>query len=397
MSSEIIRYKIPENWIAYDKSAVLGELSFALGSIIAMANVPYQRSWADKLQEIQLKREIGGTTRIEGAEFNDDELQVALSESASDAFTRSQKQAFAAKKAYKLIAEIPSSMPITEELIKSIHSNVVAGADDDHCAPGEYRKHNVTFGIPIHRGAVCGEECEQAMKGLVHAVNNEFREHHFIIQALALHYHLGAIHPFSDGNGRTARALEAMLLGRAGLKNLLFIAMSNFYHDEKQSYLEAMNQSGLDDHDLTRFLKFGLAGVAKQCEKLLKEMRIQLSKSLFRDVMHQLYRRTNKRKRVIIGRQIEILNVLLDVHTEEIEYGDLYRLVLPFYQTLKNSEGAFFRDIMGLIGLGAITYQKLQNKRFMFRLNLDWPTEITETELYDKFMQLPESKTNKFI
>ena len=38
------------------------------------------------------------------------------------------------------------------------------------------------------------------------------------------------MHPFVDGNGRTARALEALMLQRAGLRDSSFIAMSNYYY-----------------------------------------------------------------------------------------------------------------------------------------------------------------------
>jgi Fic family protein len=46
------------------------------------------------------------------------------------------------------------------------------------------------------------------------------------------------MHPFLDGNGRTARALEAFILQKVGLKDSLFIAMSNYYYEEKNEYLK---------------------------------------------------------------------------------------------------------------------------------------------------------------
>ena len=58
--------------------------------------------------------------------------------------------------------------------------------------------------------------------------------------ALALHYHFAAMHPFLDGNGRSARALEALMLQRTGLRDTLFIAISNYYYEEKAEYLSAL-------------------------------------------------------------------------------------------------------------------------------------------------------------
>jgi hypothetical protein len=56
--------------------------------------MPYQRNWIEILQEIQLKREIAGTSRIGGADSTDRELDVALKPDATtkELLTRSQRQ-----------------------------------------------------------------------------------------------------------------------------------------------------------------------------------------------------------------------------------------------------------------------------------------------------------------
>ena len=263
--------------------------------------MPYQRSWAQTLQELELKREVAGTSRIEGAEFTDHEFENAVSSDASgEYFSRSQRQARAAIRTYRWITDLPSDVPIDENLIKDIHRRIVTGCDDDHCPPGQFRKaeQNVTFGRPRHRGVEGGSDCETAVRLLVKSVNGEFQDHDDLIQALALHYHIGAMHPFLDGNGRTARAVEALVLQRARLKDSLFIAMSNYYYDEKDAYLNCLSQSGMNNHDLTSFIKCSLRGTALQCGRLVQQIRVQLQKILFRDIMGQMYGRLrSKRKR----------------------------------------------------------------------------------------------------
>ena len=113
------------------------------------------------------------------------------------------------------------------------------------------------------------------------------------------------MHPFLDGSGRTARALEATILQRSRLKNELFIAMSNYFYDEQPIYLTILAEVRSNGYDLTPFLKFGLRGIANQCHRLLAEIRIQLEKTLFRDVMHQMFGRLcSTRKRVVAKRQL---------------------------------------------------------------------------------------------
>ena len=57
------------------------------------------------------------------------------------------------------------------------------------------------------------------------------------------------MHPFLDGNGRTARALEALMLQRAGLRDTAFVAMSNDYYEEKQGFLSILAEVRQKRHD----------------------------------------------------------------------------------------------------------------------------------------------------
>lgn len=398
-----IRYTIPRAWIGYEPLKLLKELTDARAAGLSLTTIPYQREWAIEFERIQLKREIAGTSKIEGADFTDRELDAALRESPEQLLTRSQRQARAALETYQWIAGLEDDRPVDANLIQEIHRRIVTGADDDHCEPGVLRRDdsNVTFGAPRHRGASGGEECTRAFNHLTNAARTEYGQHDQLIQALAIHYHLAAMHPFQDGNGRTARALEALMLRRAGLKDSLFIAMSNFYYDEKDAYLKALSDVRAGDHDLTPFLRFGLRGIAVQCHRLFSEIRNQVSKALFRNVMFDLFDRLQStRRRVIAKRQIEILKVLLK--RDSMEVNQLLReLWEQHYKALKDSRKAFIRDVSNLLNLGAVTVNESDGadgkKRFDVRIRLEWPTEITETAFFEQIKQFPKAKTALFL
>ncbi|MDE0436610.1 MAG: Fic family protein [Bryobacterales bacterium] len=396
-----IQYHVPDHWIRYDPMAVIGELTEAKASILSLTNIPFQRSWAENLQEIELKREVAGTSRIEGADFTEREFEEAVADNVPDEhFSRSQRQARAAINTYRWIEGLERERPIDENLVKEIHRRIVTGCDDDHCPPGQLRGdgHNVSFGRPRHRGVEGGSECSSAIRRLIEAVNQEFRGHDPLVQALALHYHIGAMHPFHDGNGRTARALEAFVLRRAHLKDMLFIAMSNYYYDEKDTYLACLSEVRKRDYDLTPFVKFGLKGVSIQCRRLLREIGIHIQRSLFRDIMGRMYGRLRStRKRALAQRQYEILNKLLDT-VNEIEYRDLFDLLEKHYGTLKTPLRAYVRDLNHLSGLRAIIVRRIEGQglepaKFLISVRLEWATEITETEFYRQINRLPEAKT----
>ncbi len=394
----IIRYCIPSDWIAYDRFAIFDELMAAKAAMLALREMPFQRSWANQLQRIQLKREIAGTSRIEGAEFTEKELEAAMRETPGQLETRSQKQAAAAVATYRWIAHIESDRPLDEALILDVHRRLVTGCDDDHCPPGRLRERdqNVTFGAPRHRGAEGGEECKTAMSGLVEAARTTFRAHDALIQALAVHYHFAAMHPFLDGNGRTARALEALMLQRIGLRDTLFIAMSNYYYEHKVEYLTALNDTREAEPDLTPFLRFALRGVASQCRRLLSEIRLQVTKALYRNTVTDLFGRLKTpRKRVVSNRHVQLLNVLLD--EEEIALEELTKRTAHFYP-VKNPYKALIRDLSYLIELKAIAAERLTEPAgFLISIRLEWPTEITETEFFRKVKALPKAKIHGFL
>ena len=388
-NARMIRYVIPDSWIKYDLAGVSGALVNAKAAVLALGSVPYQRSWAEKLQAVQLKREVEGTSRIEGAEFSEPELEIALRETPEQLATRSQKQAAAAVGAYRWIARLPEDRPLDDKLILEIHRRIVTGADDDHCEPGRLRgaDENVTFGLPRHRGANGGSECARAFAQLC-AAAREMRGHDPLIQALAVHYHLAAMHPFMDGNGRTARALEAFLLQKQGLRDTLFIAMSNYYYEEKNDYLSALAQVRQDRHDLGAFLVFGLKGIEKQCMRLLDEIKKNIAKSLFRDTMHDLFGRLqNKRKRVIAERQLKILEALLE---SDMSVDEMLKRSAYLYRKLQKPARAFEQDLIKLLFLRAIDFDSEQK---IISARMEWPVEITEMEFFERIEQLPKAKT----
>lgn len=92
----MIHYQKPAYWISYDPQSIVQPLTNAKASILALTQMPFQRSWADQLQNIQLKREVAGTSQIEGADFTQLELEEALAETPQALHTRSQRQAVAA-------------------------------------------------------------------------------------------------------------------------------------------------------------------------------------------------------------------------------------------------------------------------------------------------------------
>lgn len=388
----MILYQIPDIWIKYDWASINNDQVNAKVAIETLKTTPYQKDWVQDLQKMEFKREIAGTSKIEGADFTERELEEALRENPEQLLSRSQRQAHAAVQTYRWIATIPDDHPIDTELIDDIHRKIISGADDDHCEPGTLRKQdqNGTFGQPRHRGASGGTECQTAFEGFINALNLSFKSHDPIIQALAAHYHLAAMHPFLDGNGRTTRALEALMLQRSGLRDICFISMSNYYYEEKSNYLKTLSEVREKNYDLTPFLQFALKGIAVQAQRILKEIQIRVSKAIYRNLMYDLFGHLKTpRKRIIAERQIEILKILLEKDSVDLKF--IIAATSSLYSNLKNPFSALIRDLSGLLELEAIDY-----KNNVFFIRLEWPREMSESKFLEQLKTLPKSKTFSF-
>ncbi len=398
----MIRYEAPRSFILYDPRGVAPVLTEAKAAALSLRTIPYQRDWVQELQRIELKMEIAGTSRIEGGDFTEHELDAVLrgtKENPEQLLTRSQRQAFAALQTYEWIKQIPDDRPVTSDLIREIHRHIVTGADDDHCPPGELRgpDQNVTFGTPRHRGVEGGAPCAEALDRIAQAITKEFRNHDPLVQALAAHYHLAAMHPFLDGNGRTARALEALLLQRAGLRDTCFIAMSNYYYDEKTSYLNALAATRAAGHSLDPFLAFGLQGIARQVHRLLTSIQLAMRKALFRGMAIDLFGRLKtKRTLVIAERQLEILKVLLERNGRVPLESVRRALWSEHYERLKRPLPAFHRDLNNLLHLEAIRLHRSADGPEL-EPNLEWPTLMTEKAFFRKLRDLPKAKTRSLL
>ena len=389
IAENVSRYFVPRRWVYYDPSAVFHLMIEARTAGGVLNRMPYLPQWIEQAHKEQLRLEAAGTSRIEGAEFTQREQDEALAPTltATAGLTHSQRQLRAADATYRWLRSRSAEQPVSADFIREIHRRIVTECDDDHCEPGGTRPDgwNVTFGAPLCRGAEGGRECRAAFDGFAAAIAGEFRRHDRLIQALAAHYHIGAMHPFGDGNGRTARALEAFMLRRAGVNEVIMVSLSNYYYEHKNEYLTALYETRKNGHDLTPFLKFALPAVAERCNVVAEAIATNHHRVLFREFARSLFGKLRSpRRRVLAQRQLEILEILLDAGPTEPP--DLIVRGRTLYLGLKYPDRAMVRDLFGLLELSAI---RLNQGRIA--VNLDWPQLLAESELLDRYENMPSA------
>ncbi len=140
---------------------------------------------------------------------------------------------------------------LTVEKIKLYNRLVLDGLDtDDDVEPGEIRKHSVVVGR--YRGAPA-EDCDYLLGRLCEWLNSaafkapdgeaELAPPLAILRAVLAHLYLTWIHPFGDGNGRTARLLELHILLASGFPQPVTQLLSNHYNHTRSEYYRQLDRT----------------------------------------------------------------------------------------------------------------------------------------------------------
>ena len=88
-----------------------------------------------------------------------------------------------------------------------------------------------------------------------------------VLHAGIAHYECVRIHPFVDGNGRTARTLATLILYKRGFDTRRFFALEEYYNVDRRSYYEALVAADQRD-DLTGWLEYFVQGIAVELVRL---------------------------------------------------------------------------------------------------------------------------------
>jgi len=128
---------------------------------------------------------------------------------------------------------------ISEHLIKQLHSLIVQEADSE--IAGVYRTGDVFISGSDHTPP-SGFQVNQEMEKLIRWIRNNKRKYHVIELAAIVHHKLVAIHPFWDGNGRTARLVMNILIMNTGYS--LAIILRN----DRKRYYRVLSEADKGDY-----------------------------------------------------------------------------------------------------------------------------------------------------
>jgi Fic family protein len=255
--------------------------------------------------------------------------------------------------------------PLTPSLLLEIHRLVTKGTIDRE-AVGQFRTNNdivvanPVTGVVYHTppdfqeiGTFVEALCTFANQG---GQDEDPREEyiHPVIKGIVLHFLIGYIHPFDDGNGRTARSLFYWYVLSKGYWLFEYMPLSRIILRSKKKYSHAYLQTEYDEMDLTYFILYNLSCIEAGRKDLLTYLEDkQTEQNATRAIIRQI--------RDINPREGDILREIMDHADDYFTIREIMQKYNTVYETART-------DLLHLADLGYLIKEK-RGREFFFIFN----------------------------
>ncbi len=241
---------------------------------------------AAELLQVYLVKGMLATTAIEGNTLSEDEVRRILDRTlelppSREYLEREIENVLAAYNVARKELLDDSALPFSVERLCEYNRLILAGLDlEEGVVPGEIRRHSVVVGT---YKAAPAKDAEPLLARLCDWLNGDEFDHPpgapqlaaplAIVKAIVAHLYLAWIHPFGDGNGRTARLLELQILLCAGFPVPTCQLLSNHYNLTRSEYYRQLAISSRDRDGVLSFLRYAAQGFVDQLREQLDVIR----------------------------------------------------------------------------------------------------------------------------
>lgn len=173
-------------------------------------------------------------------------------------------------------------VPLSEKMLLELQGMLTEGTLDESSQSRRYRRSDEDIRVVDDRESKDifvpppAEQVSARVAALCEFANQEHRGSQFIhplVKASILHFMLGYIHPFVDGNGRTARAVFFWHALRSGYRIFEYMPISDRIRAGYAKYPQAYLDSELDGGDLTYFVMYSLEIIEQSLDRLAEHLR----------------------------------------------------------------------------------------------------------------------------
>ena len=277
------------------------QLSECAAKCDQISGVPLKPSVKEELQLVYLVKGIQATTAIEGNTLTEEEVRKIIEKKSETPPSKEylEQEIQNILKACNLIAQHirdDLQVPITPEKIQEYNLIVLENlSTPDNVRPGEFRDHSVSVGRYLAPNA--GEVptlVENLCKWLNSEEFNPGKGYHpislAIIKAIIAHLYIAWIHPFGDGNGRTARLIEFKILAQSGVPLPAAHLLSNHYNATRTEYYNQLDKTSKASGSINDIIAYAVQGFLDGLNEQLGKILEQQIKIALENYIHDRFR-----------------------------------------------------------------------------------------------------------
>jgi Fic family protein len=242
-----------------------------------------QSSSLKHLRTIATVKSVGASTRIEGANMTDAEVEVLLNDLNIHKLEERDQQEVAGY--YQLLDRIVDehkNISVKESDIKTLHKMLLVHSNDEEWHRGNYKQspNSLEETRPdgtkrtIYKTTAPGIATDEAMRQLLNWWRDE-KELIPVIRIAVFIYEFLSIHPFQDGNGRLSRLLTTLLMLKQGYSWIQYVSFEHEIENRKREYYKVLmqTQKNRPGENITAWIEFFTSCLLNIQQKLEEKMK----------------------------------------------------------------------------------------------------------------------------
>ena len=335
-----------------------------------LAGVALKPSVARSLHQIYLAKGALATAAIEGNTLTEKEALAIVKEKSQ----LPKSQAYLKKELENIVGAVNLIMDqierdgpieISEADIKKYNKQILSGLTvEPYVVPGEYVKTDVAVAgyhaAPWKESsALIQKLCDWLNGPEFQSPKDEDAIHFGILRAILAHLYLVWIHPFGDGNGRTARLMEVRFLTEAGVPSTAAHLLSNHYNKTRSDYYRHLKEASQNGGDVTAFLVYAVTGLVDGLREQLAVVKLHQWNVSWVNYVHELFRTKDS---VSDKRQLKLVLALAEKNNEisaPVPKAEMKRLTPELAEMYAvKTEKTLSRDINALEAMDLIEHTK---------------------------------------
>lgn len=235
--------------------------------------VKLKDDWIADMQKKALILESHHSTHIEGTALSLEQAQNILEGKKVKGVNRDdEKELLNYKKAMDFLSRyLGKDDPVSEGVVRAIHKVLVKDVRGENADPGNYRKIQNYVVNSRTREIIYAPPGPLDVPYLMREFTewiNQTKDVSPVLLAGIAQFQFVHIHPFIDGNGRTARLLSTLILYKTGYDFKRLFTISEYYDKDRPAYYQAIQSVRNNNMDMTAWLEYFVDGLRSQMEEI---------------------------------------------------------------------------------------------------------------------------------